>query len=448
MKMYFLPGVTPGQLAGVNNACQMEIDRRLGTVVEEGDLERSLQLLNLRVRSERGTSYEGIYLLEVEPGERREVPPAPALAPETPIGTVKIVSWDGKQKEKFVEIAEEEILPFLGGQNVILSVPHGYAKALPPVGSRDFQVFIWSSPVGSKNKTTPTRMFGFEVDCRDESFPPSGEGTAIVDPETGHAVAEFFPDRAIYIHHDLCHHGTDRELSIFRKILEEVVAEIAIIPEERIARDARRAEERRAHSRASYVSECSKRFERTVSGTKQAVLDGSAEIAELQKRLVRKIREVAGAERKLEQLMATKGGELDKYGQEFDKLLSVPKVKDVVAGDGVIKIFTEVLYCIDPRTRKRHEIGEFRIEIYTNGANNGVHWYNITRRVDGYESGMQAPHVFPSGKACLGNTAEIFPDLIGRYEFSAAAMVAIQFVESVNTDDAAGRHIDKWPVAS
>jgi hypothetical protein len=146
--------------------------------------------------------------------------------------------------------------------------------------------------------------------------------------------------------------------------------------------------------------------------------------------------------------MSCKSGEREKYGQEFDRLLAVPKVLDVQGGSGVIKVFTDTLYCIDPRTNQRHEIGKFRIEIFTNCANGGVRWYNLSHKVQGYWGQSQAPHINNEGGACYGNTAEIWPELIGNYEFAAAAMVAIQFVESVNIDDPAGKYIDQWPLAA
>ena len=61
---------------------------------------------------------------------------------------------------------------------------------------------------------------------------------------------------------------------------------------------------------------------------------------------------------------------------------------------------------------------------------------------------MHAPHVFHNGRPCLGNMTEVIPELVANYEFAALAMVAIQFIESVNVNDSAGMHINKWPVAA
>lgn len=205
----------------------------------------------------------------------------------------------------------------------------------------------------------------------------------------------------------------------------------------------RRAEEaQRALDRDGYVRECGKRFEKTLEGTRQKIAEGKKKIADLQLALTRAIRETMGCERKLQQMETCRGGEESKYGQEFDKLLEVPKVRRVEAKEGKVVIYTDVLYCVDSRSGKRHEIGAFRIELDT--ARVVPKWYNLTRKGPGNH---MAPHVSPQGDACLGNTAEIFPQLIGEYEFAAAAMVAIQFVESVNETDQWGRVISEWPVA-
>jgi hypothetical protein len=205
---------------------------------------------------------------------------------------------------------------------------------------------------------------------------------------------------------------------------------------------ARAEAARRAMARDAYIRECSKRFEKTLEGTRAAILEGKKKVLDLQGQLTRAIREVRGVERKLEQLSACRGGELEKYGEEFDRLLDVPNVRRVEAKEGKVIIFTNTLYCVDPRSQTRHEIGVFRIEM--NSANSDVRWFNLTRRVGDHF----APHVKTDGSACLGNTAEIFAELIGSYEFAAAAMVAIQFVESCNVDDVWGKTISQWPVAA
>lgn len=433
MKNYFIPDISPEKKKKLQEAavafCEMELDGEAGIVVDDASITNFLKVIEAEIKTEFTTTYEGIVKISLKYVD--------ISAP-----TVTVEDWDGRQQDEFCAFAHKILVPVVK-RNIVFHVPH--KRTAIPLEDEIFHIWIWSSTSGSANKTPPEKIWGISTDCRDPGFFPSGTGILITDGETGWVVAELIRNN-LFIHHDLCERGTDRELAIFRRLCEEVAVELSASPREKAERQKRLAEERRQASRNAYIKECSHRFEKTIEGTRQAITTGRNEVARLQQALVKKIREVQGAERKLEQLNSCKGGELEKYGREFDKLMVVSKVRDVQVTDGVVKVFTDTLYCTDPRSKVVHEIGAFRIEIYRDCQNGGVKWFNLTRKIDGYKRDMQAPHVFQEGNACYGNTAEIWPELIGNYEFAAAAMVAIQFIESVNTDDSAGKHIDKWPV--
>lgn len=449
MRNFFFPALGPEkrgllQTAGVP-FCNLDTRRESGIVVEEGDLQRLLEVLGAVVECQGTTEFEGIFRLSLKFG----APVVPAAPPPPRKNVAVIGGWDGQRQADFVRLAEEILLPVLG-RDVVIDVPHG--RPLKPISDGRFYIHFWSGPDQKCDvkASAPERIWGIPVSCRDSNFKPTGLGVAIVD-DGGWPVAELIVVDAgenLYIHHDLCHEGTENELKIWRRLLEEVVAELRLSPEAKALRAKKLAEERKQRSRTNYTAECGKRFNRTLNATKQAIKDGHANIERLQVELVRTVRETSGAERKLEQLEACRGVEMEKFEREFDRLLSVPAVREVQAEGGLIKVFTDTLYATDPRSGKRHEIGAFRIEINTDGRGDGVRWFNLTRQIDAYERGMQAPHVFHPGHACLGNHKEVFPQLIGSYEFSIVAMLAIRFVESANTDDTAGRHIDRWPVAS
>lgn len=328
-------------------------------------------------------------------------------------------------------------------RDVVLHVPH--QKTVAPASDGKFHIYIWSAPAGQLTENRPPqKIWGIKTDCRDNGFFFSGQGVNIVDTDTGWSVAELVGDNNLYVHYDLCHFGREGELSIFRRLCEEVAVEMTASPEKKAYRRRQFEEAQRAQSRDAYIKECSKRFEKTLEGTRSKIVETRKKIIDIQTSLVRAIREARGEERKLQQLEACRGGEQDAYGEEFDKLLAVPKVRRVDAREGKIVIHTDILFCVDPRTGKKHEIGAFCIELDTQRG--APRWTNLTRRVDGYKRNQMAPHIWENGDACLGNTAEVFPELIGNYEYAAAAMIAIQFVESVNTDDPAGKHIDRWPI--
>lgn len=408
-----------------------EIEGTRGLVVEQADLPAGFT-----VTATSPSPFEGIAFATLEwAGLDDEFVEA-----EEPEAIVEVAKWDGAAQEKFCAIAKEILGPVR--PRIVINVPHG--TSTPPVTDGRFWVHVWSAAQGGTHraKNSPEKIWGLRVDCRDAGFSALGDLTVESD---GYTVAEIVGEN-LYVFHDAVHHGGEDELKIFKKILEEAVLLLASSPEERAEIRKKQAELRRVASRTLYVKECGRRFEKTVAGTREAVTRGHADVESLQQQLVRRIRETRGAERKLEQMLGTRGGEEAKYASEFDKLVATRKVRDVVAEGGVIKVFTDTLYCTDPRSGKRHEIGAFRIEIQTDRGD--VRWFNLTRQVKGYKEGMQAPHVWSEGNACLGTAAEILPQLIGAYEFAAAAMVAIQFVESVNTDDRAGEHINRWPEAA
>ena len=412
--------------------CDFQLDDKEGVVVEENILPAVLEALKAEISSKTKTSFEGIVEIGIS-----------AITVSEDKFSVSIENWNGENSNSFKKLAQEILTPIVK-RNVVISVPHG--NTIEPIIDGKFRIWIWSSPSGSRNQSTPKEMWGVRVDCADNSFAPSGEGVAITDLN-GWPVAELIGETNLYIHHDICHFDRDRELEIFRHILEETVVALTMSPKEKAKIRKKLAEEKRIRARQAYVQECSARLQKSLTELEDKISNDNAEMMELQQSIVHTIRSVKESERQLEHLISFRGRTHELYGQEFDKLLTVKGVRDVNISNGTITVFTDILHCVDPRTDKRHEIGAFRIEIYTDGSNDGVHWYNLTRLVDGYKKEMHAPHVFPDGKACLGSAQEVFPELIANYEFAAVAMLAIQFVESVNTDDSAGEHINKWPIA-
>ncbi len=138
-------------------------------------------------------------------------------------------------------------------------------------------------------------------------------------------------------------------------------------------------------------------------------------------------------------------------GSEYDTIISAPKIQKVIINDDEsLEVFTDTLYCKDPRTDKLHEIGKMRIVLNRNNINSGdeIRIFNETRMVRAFtDSGNAAPHVLGSNKPCLGSEAQTFKTLLKEREYFAAIMMGIRFVESVNVKDSAGKYIDYWPEA-
>lgn len=423
MKNYFLTGFSKEKIREAGVECHsMQIEEENGFIVDESGLSILKEKYRLLIYDERNTTFEGIYHIILE--EENEM-----------FKNVKIKNWNGENKSEFASVLKRELLPIVK-KNIILSTPHGENQKV--INDDNFYVWIWSAPKGEREDSAPKKIWGIDVDCRDVVFSPLNYGYVIYD-DNNYPVAELIQNN-LYIFHDLCHNGTKNEIDIFRKLLKAVIEELALSPEERSKRDAE-------SNRDKYIKECTHRLKKEIEDSQIRIVNGEKEIKEHQKQIVKNIRLIKTAQKFLDSLISCKNQEKEKYGLEYDNLCKVKKVIDVKVAKNKVAVYTDVLYCTDPRTELVHEIGKFKIDIYSKIENSCVRWYNLTRRVEGYREEMSAPHIFSDGKACLGSAEEIFPELIANYEFAVAAMIAIQFVETVNVDDDAGRHIDQWPLA-
>lgn len=366
--------------------------------------------------------------------------------------SVRVESWDGENKEKFRTIAKEVFS--LIGVDVSIYVPHNSTK--DPVNNDKINIIIWSAKSGPNGKDVPERIWGIPVDCRDKAFPPTQAKENIIY-DGDYAVAELVDGNNLYIFHDIVHKGTDSEMKIFRMILENSLKIISpdvfaeILRKKELEKEFQQELSQKKMSKyhdvmkKHYVDICLERFSNQVKEMEGEVESGKDEIQELQNDLIEKIRETQDLEKRLSHLKGEKKEIKKELEVEFEKLLEVPKVLNVLTNaDGLVEVFTDTLYCKDPRTNNVHEIGKFKISISQSG---GLRWENLTRRVDAYKDRQMAPHIWSDGKACLGNMDSVFPELLANYEYSILAQMAIQFVESVNVDDAAGKHINKWPIA-
>jgi uncharacterized membrane protein len=323
----------------------------------------------------------------------------------------------------------------------VVSNPHGRPSP-PETATGKLFIKFWSVPTSTNTQKTKIDVaFGIAlVDGQNDAFKPTEEGTPVIDPVTEQVVGEVHGG-TLYVLFDLPHAGKAGEL--MSGIMQCYMALQNKTPEELAAARERLREEERKRSREAWIKACSKRFEKTVEETRQKIKEAEAACARAQAEVVKQIRARDGQERKLEQLEASRPQVLQRYSAEFDKLFELPHVTRVKAEGNIISVFTDRIYV--QHEGETYDIGDFRIDIYADGSNGGVRMFNLTRKVDGYKTGMHAPHVFPDGTPCLGNLKEAIPQYIGEYEYSIVALLCIQYLQSVNVNDPAGKYIANWP---
>jgi len=411
----------------------MNIEGKDGIIVNSSnfeDLTKSLEsylnscdgIKNPIMNFIRKTQYEGISLVSIYSGEC--VP-------------VVIKDWNGEHSTDFVSVTTEVLGPVVS-EPINIYVPHGVTRQGRKTG---FNIYIWSAPCGKKDRTCQRKFWGIDVDCKDTSFGPVFKGSVIYDHD-GNAVAELIDNNNLYIFHDICHHGTKRELEIYRHILEVVVFEISSTSEER----DRILKEKQSQNRDRYIELCMNRMSEERKNLVKKIEQAKSSIDKCKRDLIRNIRVVEEESFLVENFESALLERKEVYGEEFDKLLEIDKVIGVEVSTKRVEVYTKNLYCTDPRSNVVHDIGKFRISIPIGKGT--ILWHNLTRRIYGYSEDMHAPHVFKEGKACLGNAEQVLPELIAKYQFSIIAMYAIQFIESVNVEDSAGAKIINWPALS
>lgn len=432
MMNFFLP-LTAERKAKVlqmhPSACPMRLGDQDGVLIEESLLASTLEALGARVKSEKESGFEGIKSLVLSFRRARSAERAP---PPAATGfQISTSSWRGYHQEGITLAVREILLPAVKRDVCIHTPGKRYAEAL-----RDGRFHIWvhsgCHPESRLATRAPATIWGIPLDSQDEHFTPSGRGQEIADHATAFVVAELVGDN-LFVHCDLTRAGTVEELRIFRLVLHHCL--------DRMSSDPR---ECRARWRPLFIDECSKAVARTLM-TKATASGPGKDAREIARELPKLVRRASAGEQKLLRGEVKLDGEA--LGAEYDGLLKIPKVKDVRADHEAILIHTHTLYCVDPRSGRRHEIGKFIIKLFTDGRADGVRWYNQTRLVDALKPDMHAPHVWANGSACLGNTKDIFPKLLAERQYAVAAQLAIEFVENANTDDPAGMYVSYWPRA-
>lgn len=336
------------------------------------------------------------------------------------LNVVRGVHYQNARAEAMITSLCKDLLLKRVGTDI--EVTYGNNNQVEPKDDYKFHVVVAGAPEKEKMQTVPATIFGHKFAASAESFIPSPSGTPIVDEETGFVVGELFA-RNLYIYEDLIRRATLKDAALVTRFLLEVRKLLV------------NGADPEAVSR-HFARDCANLFE----AAKAAAIDPAAlPIArqELRKALIQAQKD------ELYYYQPEPGA--DQLGEEFDQILKIPKVTDIEVTSNALTVHTKTIYCTRPDNGHKYEIGAFKITISLRDGN--VTWKNQTRQIQGGSGYMHAPHVNSEGRACLGNTQGVFPDLIVKRELVSAVLLAIAFVESVNPGDAWGKYITNWPRA-
>lgn len=338
-----------------------------------------------------------------------------------PLKVVRGVRYPFDRAEALItDLCRDMLLKRIGTD---IDVTHGNYSQVEPDNDHKFHVIVAGGPEKEKLQTVPNSIFGHGfASSQKDVFIPSPNGEPIVDPETGFVVGEL-QERNLFIFEDLIRRGTLRDVALLTRFLLEVrKIIISGADQDSVSRH--------------FARDCAGLYESARGLTADPALLSTAR-QELRKMLIQ-----AGKDEKY-YYQPEPGA--DQLGEEFDQILKIPKVTDLEVTSNSLVVHTRTIYCTRPDNGVKYEIGAFKITISLKDGT--INWKNQTRQIPGGSGYMHAPHVNSEGRACLGNTQGVFPDLIAKRELVSAVLLAIAFVESVNPDDAWGKDITNWPRA-
>jgi len=321
--------------------------------------------------------------------------------------------------------------------NMILSNPHGDKKLPVSVGNDSYlYVHFYSAPSLSK-KTKMYKVFGIPLDDNQSyAVKPSNTGVQIKDDE-GLVVAEYVNNN-LYILFDLPHGRTDSVTELFARIMRAYFALKGKTVSELINFYQGIRKPMNISSRDEFVRACSKLYEKNISSMEQSAREYDKVIDEYNSKLIQSRREREILLMKLEPLRSSNEARKKWADTEYDTLLKSPHVKDVMVSGKTIHVFTDMIK-IDYGGRT-YDMGEFRIDIHTDGDNSGVKAYNLTKTIGG---SLYHPHVRKTGDCCLGNISSGVTKLLAEYQYVVLAQLMVTFLQSYNPESAYGA-ISNW----
>lgn len=427
-------------LAGLGIVVNESITIKPGHVLVDSVMMIDILSAGYVIVSEKAGMYMGV--VDVEIARSTASSSATAAPPPQPVKQAPQITFKSNKgcNNSTAAIIKQIIMPIV---NCDIVVHNDYVGSPYPESKSDhdrFHIYLATTPSQVQNAVwkTPSTIYGLQPVYKEPlRFAAATDGYPIMDT-SGYEIGSY-RNNHLYIYPHLEYAGlSDQEKTIFRKILESAAILMT-------TKDINKTLQEQ--SRAAYIALCSARSKTAVAVALDEQKRLKADIASTQKTLMELIQRRREANIKIASFSDDDTELVKKLGQEYDKILAMPKIKSLICSESEIKILTEKLYCDHPKTGRRHEIGAFQIVLKPKEGK--ILWFNQDRRIKGSDKypAMNAPHVYQDGHACLGNADQYIPELIAANEYAQAFMMGIAFIESVNIDDGIGKFIDLWPLA-
>lgn len=273
-------------------------------------------------------------------------------------------------------------------------------------------------------------------------LPPTNNGIVIKSNE-GIAVAEWIEEYwELNILVDLFNDNVelDKKLNIFACIMEAFNKQVWYL---KILENSWKHSNQRDKLYANFYSTLKDHRQHNIESDKRQIQQWESDIRTYQNaikrvhdQLLHKRHQVIAIDNYLDEIIST-------LKNDLDILIQNEKITDVHINNEIITVFTEPLR-IYASNNKIYQGGRYTINInmftseilFDSDYKNKSFW------------SMKDPHPHVDGttkKACLGNIESTVAELCSQMQLYALVMILIDFLESVNLADVAGKCVVNWP---
>lgn len=188
--------------------------------------------------------------------------------------------------------------------------------------------------------------------------------------------------------------------------------------------------------------------ERNIRSARATITDSKEKIERFKREIISYSKQYKRAMEELERYTSgTFTSLVEKVKKEFDYIAAMPRVTELKIEDKYVHVHIGDVYAYHDQTDERYYIGDFILKFHLESADLRFNNTNNRRRSH-WGDDCSHPHVDEEtwGYACLGNIESTIAQLISDREYYALVNVMIDFLETVNTDDVAGKNIRNWDV--
>lgn len=326
----------------------------------------------------------------------------------------------------------------------IYMLSHPYHQHAAGKATERLVIFI-NGTEGSKNNepviNDKSTLFGTESPFT-KFLPARGDGY-IIKSDEGVPVAEWFDDFwELNILFDLFNDSTDlnNKLKIFTAIMKAFNEQVWF---PKILASSWKFGNQKEQLYASFSSLIKTQKEKSIAQDRRQISQWENDLAAYQRaskqlydQIFQKRRQLIANEDYINEILSV-------LITDLDILVKNEKIKDIRIDQEFITIFTVPLR-IYASNHKIYQGGEYTIKI--NMFTSDVYFDSTCKRRSYWSLKDPHPHVDgQTKKACLGNIDSTVAELCSQMQLYALTMILIDFLESANVADAAGKCVVNWP---